>query len=70
MAEGRYLISADAVKTREPENVVVHDTQHLDERCNTDAIKHRIHFNDLNWALVDKNYRPCEHCMGEAKGES
>lgn len=63
---GRYIISLDAVarvKERHPvSDVVIHDSENLDERCNTDDIKRKSRFNNLSWA-IGKGYRPCEHCM-------
>lgn len=66
--DGRYLISVQAVQDGPPGDVVIHDLDHGDERCNVDAIKKRSRFNDLSWAL-GKGYRPCEFCLGDA-GES
>lgn len=63
MGAGRYLISVEAVETRDPGQVVVHDLDRgVDERCNTDAIKRRSRFNDLAWAK-SKGYRLCEYCF-------
>lgn len=64
---GRYIISVDdAVAahagTKARSDVVIHDTNHLSEQCNTDQIKHKSHFGDLEWA-IGKGYRPCRHCM-------
>lgn len=64
---GRYIISQEAAiaahaKAQGPDAVVIHDTHHLSEQCNTDAIKHKSHFGDLAWA-IGKGYRPCEHCL-------
>lgn len=66
MNEGRYMISIDAVETREPRQVVVHDLEGgTDERCNIDQIKRRSRFHDLEWA-VEKHYRLCAYCFPES----
>lgn len=63
LTPGRYLISVNAVKEEKPEDVIIHDMHHLHESCNTDQIKARSRFNDLEWGLA-KGYRKCRHCFG------
>lgn len=62
---GRYIISIDAVAAKSlSKPVIIHDSQNLNEQCNTDDIKHKSRFNDLQWAL-DRGYQRCLHCMVE-----
>lgn len=63
MPSGRYIISRDAVQEHNP--VTIHDSEHLSESCNTDQIRHKSRFNDLEWALR-LGYVPCQHCMSTA----
>lgn len=65
MPSGRYIISRDAVQEHNP--VTIHDSEHLSESCNTDAIRHKSRFNDLDWALR-LGYVPCLHCMPVSEG--
>lgn len=48
----RYIINRD--------NRTIHDSEHLNEKCNTDQIVHRRSTDvPFTW------YHKCEHCMPE-----
>lgn len=59
-AHKRYLYSVGT-----PDDVVVHDTQHLQEDCNTDQIEDgdRRYGDDLALLLRIKNAHACGHCL-------
>lgn len=64
---GRYVLNQEHARAvgegqKASHDVVIHDSEHFHEECNTDDMKHKSYFNDLDWALM-KGYRPCQHCM-------
>lgn len=52
----RYIINRD--------NKVVHDSEHLNEKCNTDQIRLRRASD-----TIPQFYHKCEHCMPESINE-
>lgn len=60
---GRYLISISAAMAKD--GVVVHDTRGLTPECDIEAIgpRDRSYFRNLDWAIKEKGYAPCPHCM-------
>lgn len=59
---GRYLISVKDAQAGDPGKVVIHDSTNFNEQCNTDQIRQKSYFNNLEWA-IEKGYRLCQHCM-------
>lgn len=43
-------------------SMVVHDTDSLKERCNTDDLKEKLWSNHLE-AMLESGYRLCQHCF-------
>lgn len=64
---GRYLIAMENGQPRP--GAPVHDTDHLDERCNTDDIADGYR-TDLLLDAISKGHQPCEWCLGAAGGGS